>query len=74
MEQIIAELNIAQIISTIVYGLIGIIMFIIGFIIIEKLTPYSVHKEISEDHNTALGVIIGAVMIAIAIIVAAAIK
>lgn len=74
MEQMIAELHFSQIVSTIVYGLIGIAMFIVGFVIIEKLTPYSVHKEISEDHNVALGVIIGAVMIAIAIIVAAAIK
>ena len=35
--------------------------------------PYSVHKEIEEDQNVALGVIIGAMLIGVAIIIAAAI-
>jgi uncharacterized membrane protein YjfL (UPF0719 family) len=74
MEQILAELHIGPIISTIVYSLIGIVLFILAYKIIDKCTPYSIHKEISEDHNVALGVIIGSVMIALAIIIAAAIK
>ncbi|MDH5179438.1 MAG: DUF350 domain-containing protein [Gammaproteobacteria bacterium] len=74
MEQLMAELHFSHIASTIVYSLIGLMMFALGYIIIDKITPYSVHKEISEDHNVALGVIIGSVMIALGIIIAAAIK
>ena len=74
MEQILAELQLAPIISTVVYSLIGVVLFIVAYKIIDFVTPYSIHKEISEDHNVALGVIIGSVMIALAIIIAAAIK
>ena len=69
-----SELHFAPIVSTIVYSLIGVFIFIIAYKIIDIFTPFSIHKEISEDHNTALGVIIGSVMIALAIIIAAAIK
>jgi putative membrane protein len=74
MEQLMSELHFAPILSTIVYSLIGIVIFIIAYKIIDTFTPFSVHKEISEDHNIALGVIIGSVMIALSIIIAAAIK
>lgn len=74
MEQILAELHIAPIIATVVYSLIGITLFILAYVIIDKFTPYSIHKEISEDQNVALGIIIGSVMIALSIIIAAAIK
>lgn len=74
MDTLMAELHFAPIVSTLVYSLIGIIIFAIAFLVFDKLTPYSVHKEIGEDHNVALGVIIGSMMIALAIIIAAAIK
>lgn len=74
MDAVLSELHFAPIISTIVYSFIGIVLFIVGFIIFDKLTPYSIHKEIGEDHNVALGVIIGSAMIGLAIIIAAAIK
>lgn len=74
MEQLMSELHFAPIISTIIYSLIGIVVFLLGVVIVEKLTPYSIHKEIGEDHNVALGVIVGAMMIAMAIIIAAAIR
>ena len=74
MEQILAELHLGPIIGTIVYSLIGVAIFIVAYKIIDFITPYSVHKEISEDHNVALGIIIGSIMIALSIIIAAAIK
>lgn len=60
-------------VTTLVFVLLGLILFALGFFILEKTMPYSVHKEIEEDQNTALGVIIGAMLIGIAIIIAAAI-
>ncbi|MEO8074645.1 MAG: DUF350 domain-containing protein [Acidobacteriota bacterium] len=61
-------------VTTIVFVVIGLIAFAIAYFIFDKLTPFSVRKEIEEDQNTALGIVIGAIMIAIAIIIAAAIQ
>ncbi|MFH1809408.1 MAG: DUF350 domain-containing protein [Pseudomonadota bacterium] len=59
--------------STIAYSLIGVLVFGIAFWLITKVTPFSIRKEIEEDQNTSLGIIIGSIMIALAIIIAAAI-
>ena len=74
MESILAELRLAPMIGTIVYSLLGVIIFYVGFVMFEKLTPFSVRKEIEEDQNVALGIIIGAGLIAISIIISAAIR
>jgi len=59
--------------STIVYSLIGIVVFVIAYLVMDKFTPFSISKEIEEDQNVALGIIIGSIFIALAIIIAAAI-
>ena len=74
MEMLLAQFAIGPIIGTVLYSFIGIVIFYVAFIAFNKLTPFSVRKEIEEDQNTALGIIIGASIIAIAIIVAAAIR
>lgn len=61
-------------VSTLVFVLIGLIFFAIAFFVLEKGLPYSVHKEIEEDQNTALGIIIGSMLIGIALIISAAIS
>jgi uncharacterized membrane protein YjfL (UPF0719 family) len=60
-------------ISALVFVILGLVVFAIAFFVLDKFMPYSVHKEIEEDQNTALGIIIGAMLIGIAIIIAAAI-
>lgn len=60
-------------VSALIFVLLGLIIFAIAFFVLDKFLPYSVHKEIEEDHNTALGIIIGSMLIGIAIIIAAAI-
>ncbi|RMG03112.1 MAG: DUF350 domain-containing protein [Acidobacteria bacterium] len=62
------------IVTTVVFVIIGLIFFGLSFFILNKLTPFSIRKEIEEDQNIALGVVIGAMLIAIAIIIAAAIS
>jgi uncharacterized membrane protein YjfL (UPF0719 family) len=64
----------AAIVTTLVFVLIGLIVFAIAFFIIEKFTPFSVRKELEEDQNTALAIVIGSVIIGAAIIIAAAIS
>jgi putative membrane protein len=61
------------IISTLIFVAIGLIFFAIAFLIIVKVTPFSIRKEIEDDQNTALAIVIGSVIIGIALIVAAAV-
>jgi uncharacterized membrane protein YjfL (UPF0719 family) len=59
--------------SAVVFALLGVVLFVVGFIIFDKLTPGSLWKELLEDQNTALGNLMAGVAIALAIIIAAAI-
>jgi uncharacterized membrane protein YjfL (UPF0719 family) len=61
-------------VSTLVFVILGIIIFALAFLIIVKALPFSVRKEIEEDHNMALAIVIGAVILGIALIVSAAIQ
>jgi putative membrane protein len=58
---------------SLIFVLIGLVFFAIAFKIIEKVTPFPIRKEIEEDQNTALAIVIGSVIIGIALIVSAAI-
>jgi uncharacterized membrane protein YjfL (UPF0719 family) len=60
-------------VAAIVFAFIGVLLFILAFMLFDKLTPGSLRKELIEDQNTALGVLMGAVAIALAIIIAAAV-
>jgi uncharacterized membrane protein YjfL (UPF0719 family) len=59
-------------ILSIVYGLVGILLLLIGYKIFEWITPFSVNDALSKDENRAVGIVVGAIFIGIAIIVAAA--
>jgi putative membrane protein len=61
-------------VTTAIFTAFGLIVFGIAYVIILKATPFSVRKEIEEDQNVALAVVIGAIIIGIAIIIAAAIQ
>lgn len=62
-----------QITGTLLFVAIGIVTFLIAFFIITKITPFSIRKEIEEDQNTSLAILIGAVLLGLAQIIAAAI-
>jgi uncharacterized membrane protein YjfL (UPF0719 family) len=59
--------------AAVLFAVIGVVLFILAFMLFDRLTPGSLWKEIIEDQNTALGVLMGAVAIALAIIIAAAV-
>jgi putative membrane protein len=61
------------VLGSIVYALIGVIIFWLSFIVIDKMTPYNLWEEIVEKHNVALGIVVGAMSLGISIIVAAAV-
>jgi uncharacterized membrane protein YjfL (UPF0719 family) len=60
-------------VDSIVYSIVGTVVLGLSFYLIEKVLPFSMRKEIAEDHNTALGIILGAFVIGLSIIIAAAI-
>lgn len=60
--------------TTVIFVTIGLVVFAVAFLIVVLVAPFSVKKEIEEDHNTALAVIIGAIIIGIAMIISAAIQ
>ena len=62
-----------QIVATLAFSVLGIILFALAFWIISKVSPFSLRKEIEEDQNTALAILIGSVIIGIALIVSAAV-
>jgi putative membrane protein len=66
-------LKLGAIVGSIVFALIGVAIFWICFVIIDKLTPYRLWDEIVERQNVALGVVVAAMCLGISIIVAAAI-
>ncbi len=59
--------------GSILYALIGVIIFWVTFVIIDKITPYDLWQEIIEKQNAALGMVVAAMCLGISIIVAAAI-
>ena len=53
--------------TTSAFSLVGIVMFALAFFLMEKLTPFSIRKEIEEDENDALAMIMSAIIIGIAL-------
>ncbi|MGI8555484.1 MAG: DUF350 domain-containing protein [Pyrinomonadaceae bacterium] len=60
--------------TTVIFVAIGLIVFAAAFFIIVRVVPFSVKKEIEDDQNTSLAILIGSMIIGMAIIIAAAIS
>lgn len=66
--------NLTQnIVAAVTFAALGIVVLLVSFFALDRLTPYTLWKEIVDEHNTALAVLIGAIALGISIIVAAAI-
>lgn len=66
-------INMKYVVGSLLYSFIGIMVLVIAFWVIEKLTPENLWREILEKQNLALSVIASALILAIAIIIASAI-
>lgn len=62
-----------HLIAAMVFSMLGVVVFVLAIGALSRLLPFSLRKELEEDQNVAIGVIIGAVFLGIAIIIAAAI-
>ena len=61
------------VVETLAFTIVGLLLFALAFWIIVKVSPFSIRKEIEEDQNMALGIVIAAVIIGIALTVSAAV-
>lgn len=61
-------------VTTLIFVVIGLVVFGLSFLILTFITPFSIRKEIEEDQNIALGIVIGSMLLGIAIIIASAIN
>jgi putative membrane protein len=73
MEPVAWQHLVENLVAAAVFSGIGIVLFVLGFIVFDKLTPGSLWKEILDDQNTALAILMAGIAIALAIIIAAAV-
>lgn len=66
-------IKIEWIVNALIFSLMGVTIFWISFILIDKLTPYNLWQEIVKERNQALATVVAAMCLGIAIIVAAAV-
>ncbi len=59
-------------VSSLLYSIIGVVVFCVAFVIVDWLTPYDLWKELIEKKNQPLAIVVGAVGLGICIIIAAA--
>lgn len=68
-----ASLVAQHVLSAILFAVIGLVVLALSIALMSKLMPLPFWKEIEEDQNTALGIMVGSIVIGISIIIAAAI-
>ena len=59
------------VVSTLTIGTVAILLLLVTLVLLEKLKGYQVRKELVEDQNVALGIVIGATILGVAIVIAA---
>ena len=64
---------IEAVLGAIVSSLIGIVLFAACFAVLGAITPFSVRKELEENRNVALAVLLGAAILGLSIIIASAV-
>jgi putative membrane protein len=64
-----AVINMKDIIGSIIFSVLGLVLFALAFFIFDKITPGGLGREILEKQNTAAAIVVAALMIGVAIIV-----
>jgi uncharacterized membrane protein YjfL (UPF0719 family) len=62
------------VVDSLFYSVLGTVILLASFYAIEKVLPFSMRKEIAEDQNTSLGIILGAFIIGLSMIISSAIR
>jgi putative membrane protein len=66
-------LALRSVMAAVVYSVLGLVVFGVAFVVIDALTPYHLWRQLVEEKNVALAIVVGSMALSIAIIVAAAI-
>jgi uncharacterized membrane protein YjfL (UPF0719 family) len=59
--------------NSILFAVIGLLIYGGGFYILDRITPYHLWREINEKQNSALAILVGSMAIGLALIISAAI-
>ena len=59
--------------NSVVFSAVGLAVFAVAFVLMDKLTPYNLWKQLCDDRNTALAIVVGAMSLGICTIIAAAV-
>lgn len=69
----ITQTHVLNVVSSLLYALLGMGVFFLSYWLLDRITPFSLHKELADDQNTAIGIVVGSMMIGLGIIIGAAI-
>ncbi len=61
------------IIDSLLYSILGGLILLAFFYVVQKVLPFSMRKEIEEDQNTSLAIILGSFILGLSLIIASAI-
>jgi putative membrane protein len=64
---------VTNLLNAVVFAILGVAIFVVLFVILDKMTPYHLWKEVVEDKNVALAILVGTMALGISIIIAAAV-
>lgn len=67
---ILDQLRLDAFLSTIVYSVLGIVLLVLTIVVVNYLFKLNLHRELVDEHNTAFGIMIAGLAIAIGIIIA----
>lgn len=70
---IFSEVILAEVVATVFYTVLGLVLLGISWKVIEWVSPFSLRKEIEEDQNLAIAVLIGSLFISISLLIGAVI-
>jgi len=63
-----------QIGTTLIYTVLGLLVFIVSLLIIEVLTKFSINKKIIDEGNIALAIVLAAIIMSLGMIISSAIQ
>ncbi len=69
-----SQIQLAGVVGTIFYAFLGLFLMMCCYVIIDKLTPFSLHEELAGKANVAIAIVMGSVMISLAILIANVIR
>ncbi len=64
----------ADLVAVVVYALLGLFLGLLGYKVYDWITPFDLRKELEIDQNTSVGIVCGAIILGMCLIVAAAIR